>query len=751
MSANKTLDLDKLFVRDIYFKDYSNRPISANKILTTRGDGGIYFGNQTVADIYPSFNEFRAGSNVTTPSGSAFNTLWIEEGAGIKFHNVVDGLQPKTYIASTGPEQITVLGDGGTVNFSSLTENIVGGRTLYFGTKGDTTINVSDTTITFGSAFNSSYSSLTALTSTTTSIQYETSTLKAKVQQTIDTVDTLLISTTLSTFYSSLQYTKTVAEQTSSFVFSTFNLFGGSSKLAVGEIQATNISTSVLTGTCIVAEAIKVGSNSISESNVVGSNADACTAYLSTGIASTYTNYFNIQDTYTNAKFSIEKNRIVSMSTYGASSIQVIGNQVQVGWFPQLSTQSGSLPPSMRDNYIPILQQTEIIEQSVEGNLSTVTNYTLKNVGKFDEICATNNLTITAPNVIMKTLTVDNITSLNPYKAEFVSSFSTIYISSGFGTNLNISTVRYSTLRGYNIRSEYISTTELSTNNGFIETLGYSTSIGIWTYSETMTAINTNFDIATGSGLSTIYISTDTLSFELAQGSTVQTLNLSTGTLSFELAEGSTIQSLTLSTGTLSFESAKGSTLQALGLSTGTLYADTGYIRDLSFSTIRNVPFISSFSTFFISTAQIINGTVSSMRVSTIMGTDLPIFTFDMERRRVGLNLGATLQPRATMDVNGIVYANNFVTTSDRRLKSHIESLSISDIPSTYRYMQKETGEMDLGVMADEIYRIAPECVYTRPDGFKAVSYMKLVPVCLSLIQSLSERLAAVEKYIHLA
>lgn len=810
MTTNKTLDLDKLFVRDIYFKDYSNRPISANKILTTRGDGGIYFGNQTTGQQYPAFNEFRAGSNITTPASNIYNTLWFEQGAGIQFYNVLDGLQPKTFIASTAPEQITVLGDGGTVNFSSLKENLVGGRTLFFDYKGDATINVSDTTVTFGTAYNSSYSSLTILTSTTIGLQNETSTIQGDVRTTINTVDTLLISTTLSTFYSTLEYTTNIAEKTSSFVFSTFNLFGGSSKLAVGELQAIYVSSSVIAGACIIGDVIKVGSNVITESNITGSNADSCTAYLSTGIASTYTNYFNIQDTYSGAKFSIEKNRIFSFSTYGTSSIQVIGNQVQVGWFPQFSTQSGTLPPSVRDNYIPILQQTEVIEQTVEANMSTVTNYSLKNVGKFDEICAQNNLTITAPNVIIQRLTVDNINSLNPFKAEFLSTFSTLYVSSAFGTNLNISTVRYSTLRGHNIRTEFISTTELSTNNGFIETLGYSTLQGVIGYSETVSTIHANFDIATGNGVSTNYISTgnmaydqaignnlygSNLGFVSATGSHISTQNLFTESLGFDKAAGNTLSTGNLSFGiatgdslnvssintyrinvitissynvstvnaffeNLDFSTIAGHSIQASVISTNQIVAHDvigstivardatvykAHISDLSFSSIRNVPFISSFSTFYISTAQIINGTVSSLRVSTIMGTELPIFTFDMEHRRVGLNLGATQQPRATMDISGVVYANNFVTTSDRRLKSHIEPLCISNIPRSYRYLQKETGDMDIGVMADEVERIAPECVYTRTDGYKAVSYMKLVPVCLSLIQSLSDRLAALE------
>lgn len=129
------------------------------------------------------------------------------------------------------------------------------------------------------------------------------------------------------------------------------------------------------------------------------------------------------------------------------------------------------------------------------------------------------------------------------------------------------------------------------------------------------------------------------------------------------------------------------------------------------------------------------------------MGFDSPIFTFDMTNRRVGVNLGPTQQPRATMDVSGIVFATNFVTSSDRRLKSNISSLIAPPlIPRAYRYHNNETNEEDIGVMADEVEAILPECVYTRPDGYKAVSYIKLVPLCLSLIQALTERLSVLEK-----
>ena len=154
----------------------------------------------------------------------------------------------------------------------------------------------------------------------------------------------------------------------------------------------------------------------------------------------------------------------------------------------------------------------------------------------------------------------------------------------------------------------------------------------------------------------------------------------------------------------------------------------------------------STFSTYFFSTGTGINLLISSLRVSTVMGTNLPIFTMDMVNNRVGVNLGPTQQPRATMDVNGIIYAKSFVTSSDRRLKENIRSLDAPEyIPKAYRYTYTDSDEADIGLMADEIESAFPECVYTRPDGYKAVSYMKLVPVCFTLIQSLSDRIAELE------
>jgi hypothetical protein len=133
---------------------------------------------------------------------------------------------------------------------------------------------------------------------------------------------------------------------------------------------------------------------------------------------------------------------------------------------------------------------------------------------------------------------------------------------------------------------------------------------------------------------------------------------------------------------------------------------------------------------------------ISSLCVSTIEGFSTPIFTFDKINNRVGLNLGM-IQPRATFDVSGVVFANNFVTPSDRRFKSNIRCLEGLEYLSSYSYVMD--GQADIGVLADEVERIAPSCIYVRPDGFKAVAYQKLVPVLLSYIHDLDRRLKHLE------
>jgi hypothetical protein len=414
MAFNDPRNISKIFIRDLFFKDESNRPISSNRVLASRGDGGTYWADTTIS-TQNAFNAFRAGSNIYFTASNASNTLWFEPGAGIEFYSTIDAGQPKVWIAGTAPAQLTVLNGGGTVVFSNLPDDLSGGRTLTFGPAGGIDIYVSDNTVFFDANNSSTLSSIQSLQSTTDYLLDKTSTIANEVSTVAGIVDILLVSTAVSSFYSTLLSVQATNEELSTFVYSTFS---------------------------------------------------------------------------------------VSSST----------------------------------------------------------------------------LYITYPNVYISSLTVNEL-------------------------------------------------------NGF----------------------------------------------------------------------------------NLDFQSA-----------------------------------LSTFSTVYWSTASGLDTNTSTLRVSTIMGVDLPIITFDMANRRLGVNLGAQQQPRATVDVSGIVFANNFLTASDRRLKTNLAPLNSDVILPSYRFdwtapSRSGRSGADVGFMADEVEAVAPECVFLDANGYKAVDYARLVPYCFSAMAALSARVSTLE------
>jgi hypothetical protein len=402
MAFNDPRNMNSLLAREIYFKDKGNRPISTNRVLLARGDGGTYWADTTISTAN-AFNNFRA-STIQFAASNVENTLWFEPAGGISFFSTFDSNtgQPIVYIAANGPDTLLVPGQT-PIDLNNLPDDTTLGRTLTFVGTGDTKINVSDATVIFQSDNASTFSSILSLQSTTEQLQSTSEGLVENLSSLTGVVDTLLLSSAVSTFWSTLMYTKNVAETASTFVFSTFNVSSG----------------------------------------------------------------------------------------------------------------------------------------------------TLK---------------ITYPNVYISTLTVDKL------NAPIISTFSTLYWSSGFGTNTK----------------------------------------------------------------------------------------------------------------------------------------------------------------------------TSSLFVSTISGNAGPVITFDNNNNRIGINLSNTM-PRATVDVNGIVYASNFVTASDRRLKTAFEPLLPHGMLDAYRFSWISDNSPDIGFIADEVEAVAPECVTTGGDGYKAVNYAKLVPYCFAVIKDLAARVEALE------
>lgn len=601
-TTNTTLTTDTLFVRQLYFKDLVNNPINTNQVLLTRGDGGIYFGSpfSNQSTIPYGFTTFIGGSNLSTVAGPSQSVLWLDQGAGINIVKTMSSSVPHYFIGATAPEQIGVFNVSPNVstgtsilNFSSLRDNFYGGRTLYFEGRDDTVVSVSDTTIIFQSAYNSSTSSLQQLLSTQESVNAYTSTQLSTLTGELSTVNVYLISTGVSTLWSTLYSVQNTTNDNSTFlntyfstmVFSNCELgnctYTSSVSLYIPSTNSLYISAGTIESPQIYTSSLFIGATSMSEIQLTGSNTNFCSPILPDGTLSTFTDFILYTSPYTsNTTFGIEKEFMYSESTISSVFYVTQGQQVQIGFIPNLSTQGNQLPPSIRDQFVPILQQIQIVqtEQTACDPDPLIINYVLRNTAKLDEICATSNLWLNAGNVTISNLNVQTING----QPQMTSSFN-----------------------------------------------------------------------------------------------------------------ASTFSSLTWYTG----------------------YGD--------------------------------NTVLSTLQVSTVMGNGIfPILTMDGVNRRVGVNLGRVLQPRATLDVNGIVYAANFVTTSDRSLKWNIrdlEAIEPADLPKAYRFASAEAPEGDIGCMADEVERVAPECVYTTPSGTKAVAYMKLVPLCFQTIRDLADRVKALE------
>lgn len=112
--------------------------------------------------------------------------------------------------------------------------------------------------------------------------------------------------------------------------------------------------------------------------------------------------------------------------------------------------------------------------------------------------------------------------------------------------------------------------------------------------------------------------------------------------------------------------------------------------------------------------------------------------------------------------VNGTDYYPIYSTASDRRVKENIDSNINSSINkllndiNLYEFNFKDTFDdpsiRHVGVIADEISNVFPNVVYTNklpneetPDSLRMVNYGYFVPILMATVQSLNERIKALE------
>jgi len=118
--------------------------------------------------------------------------------------------------------------------------------------------------------------------------------------------------------------------------------------------------------------------------------------------------------------------------------------------------------------------------------------------------------------------------------------------------------------------------------------------------------------------------------------------------------------------------------------------------------------------------------------------------------RRVGSANVASISGGGTAHFNGDVVA---YSSSDERLKDNKKKIenalekveSLNGIEFDWNDKQDVYTGHDIGVIAQEVEKIAPEIVANREDGYKAVKYEKLVPLLIEAVKELSEKVKILE------
>ncbi|MHA4738712.1 tail fiber domain-containing protein [Dyadobacter sp. MSC1_007] len=102
---------------------------------------------------------------------------------------------------------------------------------------------------------------------------------------------------------------------------------------------------------------------------------------------------------------------------------------------------------------------------------------------------------------------------------------------------------------------------------------------------------------------------------------------------------------------------------------------------------------------------------------------------------------------RLVVGSDGIVSANTFFSTSDKRLKTNIQPLD-SSLPNiarlrgyTYNWKDpKNSAKLQTGLIAQEVEAYFPELVNTDKEGYKAVNYIGLIPHLIEAVKELDQK-----------
>jgi hypothetical protein len=153
-----------------------------------------------------------------------------------------------------------------------------------------------------------------------------------------------------------------------------------------------------------------------------------------------------------------------------------------------------------------------------------------------------------------------------------------------------------------------------------------------------------------------------------------------------------------------------------------------------------------------------INGNLFLHKVNA--GVSTVAMSFDRNTGNVGIG---TTTPGYTLTVAGTAWVTSGSWSgSDIRWKKNINTLSQSSSlekvmalnPVTYDWRVSEFPEMkfsngsQLGFIAQDVEKIIPEVVTTNNEGYKGISYEKIVPVLTSAIQEQEGKIEQLKKIV---
>jgi len=120
-----------------------------------------------------------------------------------------------------------------------------------------------------------------------------------------------------------------------------------------------------------------------------------------------------------------------------------------------------------------------------------------------------------------------------------------------------------------------------------------------------------------------------------------------------------------------------------------------------------------------------------------------------------------TSNPTQALQVAGNIYATGTITPSDARFKKNIIPIQqplkkLQQLNGvTYNYRSEEFPDMkfpaitQVGLIAQDVEKVFPQLVYTDDKGYKAVDYVKLIPLLIETAKAHEKEQAIFQQTIH--